>query len=509
MRKRFRFGNLSLRTKLISALILFTVLGAVSFGAITINRLSVRLENQVRDRGIALIDDLVVHFVQPTAQGDDFEFLINSIVGDDILYIQVVRYGGVLYEIRAANVQGQIPIEDPPSQMVVRRGKLQDGTWFFDIQRPLPDQLTEHPGLSYTATTMTVQVSRRPNYIRLGISLVLVQQELRAEMIRIVAVSLGFITVGVGIVLLLNRMILGPVGTLTETVRRFGSGELSTRAQVESGDEFETLAHEFNRMADSLEERDRHLEEINRKLARANRVKSEFLTMMGHELITPLHSIRGYSQLLLEGIDGPINETQRDDLRAILNAGDHLLDLIDNILRFSELEAGEERLHPGVLRVGQVVEEAIQSVSSLAREKGLELRTEVGLDRMTADGTKLKQILINLLDNAIKYTQAGTVTVRVERENGQVHFSVTDTGIGIPEEALPQLFEPFTQVDSSSTREVNGIGLGLAIVKRYVEMHGGEIQVESQLGEGSTFHVILPGAIDYGNGTGGEGAANT
>jgi signal transduction histidine kinase len=313
----------------------------------------------------------------------------------------------------------------------------------------------------------------------------------RRELLKISGLSALYILLGLAIAFWLYKSILGPIEVLIQSVKRF-KRDRHARAHVTSRDELQALAEEFNRMADSIQERDERLERINQQLRKANRVKSEFLAVMGHELKTPLHAIRGYSQLLLEEIDGPLTPAQREDIENILKSGDHLRALIDNILQFSKLEAGEETIHPSEIEVAHLLEEALQNVKVLAREKGIEVHTEANGLTVRADETKLKQVLINLLSNALKYTPQGRVEVIAERGDGEVVFTVRDTGIGIPEEHREVIFEPFTQIDSSSTRQWVGIGLGLSIVKRYVEMHGGRIWVESEVGQGSAFHFTIP-----------------
>jgi signal transduction histidine kinase len=278
---------------------------------------------------------------------------------------------------------------------------------------------------------------------------------------------------------------------LIDSVKRFRR-DRRARAPVRGSDELALLAEEFNKMADTIAERDERLERMNRKLLEANRVKSEFLAMMGHELKTPLHAVRGFSQLLLEEIDGPLTPKQREDIEAVLASGDHLLELIDNILRFSKLEAGEERLHLEEVEPAGLVAEVVQSFERFARERGLQLESEVDPFKIQADRTKLRQVLMNLVSNAIKYTERGEIKVTAEARDGEALFAVEDTGPGIPPEYRERIFEPFTQVDSSDSREAMGIGLGLTIVKKYVELHGGRVWLKSEPGKGSRFYFTIP-----------------
>ncbi len=234
-------------------------------------------------------------------------------------------------------------------------------------------------------------------------------------------------------------------------------------------------------MADSIVQ-------MKEELERSSRAKSEFLTIMGHELRTPLNALLGHAQLLGEELEGTLNAAQRERLAALLRSGEHLLELLESVLRFAKLEMGQERLVLQPCEVNAVIAEALSSVQALAVQKGIELRFQpVSPLIIQADRTKLRQILINLLTNGIKYTDQGGVTVCVEHDASAVRFAVRDSGRGIAPEAQARLFEPFTQLSPSE-----GLGLGLAIVKRYVEMHGGRVWVESQVGQGSTFYFTIP-----------------
>jgi signal transduction histidine kinase len=215
---------------------------------------------------------------------------------------------------------------------------------------------------------------------------------------------------------------------------------------------------------------------------------------MSHELRTPLNSIIGFSKLLLKRLDGDLTERQETYVRSVHNSSTHLLQLITDILDFSRIEAGKIDVRPEAIDVHDLVDECIESSVSLARGKPLKIEKDapIELPGLHADRTKVKQVLLNLLSNAVKFTPAGRVIVRVQPESHALHVSVADTGIGIREDDLPRLFEPFQRLDSPLAREVGGTGLGLALSKRYVELQGGRIWAESRDKQGSTFHFTLP-----------------
>ena len=226
----------------------------------------------------------------------------------------------------------------------------------------------------------------------------------------------------------------------------------------------------------------------------ASRAKSEFLAVMSHELRTPLSAIIGYEELLFDGITGPVNEGQRTQLSRIKASATHLLSLIDEVLTLSRVEAGREVTHPERIPVFAALHEASMLTEPLALEKGLTLQVERAPNEseVWADATKLRQILLNLLTNAIKFTDAGTVVLQSRALNGHVEIIVRDTGIGIAAADHDRVFDTFWQVEQKSTRKVGGTGLGLSVSRRLARLMNGELTVDSKLGEGSTFTLRLP-----------------
>jgi PAS domain S-box-containing protein len=226
----------------------------------------------------------------------------------------------------------------------------------------------------------------------------------------------------------------------------------------------------------------------------ANRAKSEFLAVMSHELRTPLSAIIGYEELLFDGITGPVNEGQRTQLARIKASATHLLSLIDEVLTLSRVEAGREVSRPERVPVFAALHEASIIAEPLAHEKKLELRVRpVAKDlEVWADPTKLRQILLNLLTNAIKFTDAGSVELESRRRDDCVEMMVRDTGIGIAPANHDRIFDTFWQVEQKSTRKVGGTGLGLSVSRRLAHLMGGDLTVQSKLGEGSTFTIRLP-----------------
>jgi signal transduction histidine kinase len=247
------------------------------------------------------------------------------------------------------------------------------------------------------------------------------------------------------------------------------------------------IAIENTRLFDEIAQKSRELEI-------ASQHKSQFVANMSHELRTPLAAMLGYAELLQEGIYGVLPEKSLPILTRVRSNGKHLLGLINTVLDISKIEAGQFKLNLSEYAWGSIVETVMVATESLAATKKLAFKTEVakGLPYGLGDEQRLTQVLLNLVGNAIKFTDAGEVRIAAGAANGHFTVSVSDTGPGIPTEECDRIFEKFRQVDNSNTRAKGGTGLGLAIAREIVEMHGGRIWVESTLGQGSTFRMELP-----------------
>jgi signal transduction histidine kinase len=304
--------------------------------------------------------------------------------------------------------------------------------------------------------------------------------------------------------LALARRMIVPIDAVRAGAARIGAGGFDQRIAIRTGDELEDLADEFNRMSSRLQEsysnlegkvveRTRELADARDQLEVASRHKSEFLANMSHELRTPLNAIIGFSEVLLQKIFGEINAKQADYLGDILSSGKHQLSLINDILDLSKVEAGRLELERSTFGVAEAVTGAIALVRERATQHAIALSEEIepGIGPIDADQRKVKQVLVNLLSNAVKFTpDGGRVDVSVRREDDQVLFAVKDTGPGIAPEDIVRIFGEFEQTNSARGKE--GTGLGLALAKRLVELHGGQIWVDSQVGNGSTFSFSLP-----------------
>ena len=242
--------------------------------------------------------------------------------------------------------------------------------------------------------------------------------------------------------------------------------------------------------------------QANEQLRELDKLKSQFLANMSHELRTPLNSIIGFSRVMLKGIDGPLNDIQEQDLNTIYNSGQHLLSLINNILDLSKIEAGKMEIQPEYTPLEEIIDSVIAAGRGLVKDSPIEIYKELeeNLPEVYGDPVRIRQILLNLMSNAAKFTKEGSITVRATRlardeESGappRVQIDVVDSGIGISDDDMDKLFEPFSQVDGTTTRQVGGTGLGLTITREFIELMGGQIWVESTVGSGSTFSFTVP-----------------
>ncbi len=322
------------------------------------------------------------------------------------------------------------------------------------------------------------------------------------------------------------RRVTRPIIELVGATKSIAAGDLSTEIAVKIEDEVGLLASSFNQMAqdlrrtidekdgyandlkklnieleDKVKERTRELEVANEELQKANikireadRLKSEFLANMSHELRTPMNAIIGFTRLVNRKAGDLLPAKQRENLEKVEMSANQLLNLINDILDLSKIEAGKMTVSVMPVHLAPLVDTCFATVEPMVKKETVRLVKEVPVDlpELTTDQDKLKQIMINLLSNALKFTEQGEVKLTAVREDSKVKITVSDTGIGMPAEALKYIFDEFRQVDGSSTRKHGGTGLGLSITKKLVDLLGGTVDVSSIENEGSTFAIVLP-----------------
>jgi signal transduction histidine kinase len=302
-----------------------------------------------------------------------------------------------------------------------------------------------------------------------------------------VGVAVGAIGLALLLGFVLSWSVIGPIQRIDSRLATIAAGDFSGHVDVENRDELGALAANVNRTNDELRR-------LYAELETASQHKSDFLASMSHELRTPLNAIIGFSQVLREGMVGTVNEKQAEYLNDILSSADHLLALINDVLDLSKVEAGQVELEKGAFSLREALERGVVVVRERASDDGVSvvLDADPDADVIEGDERRIQQVIFNLLSNAVKFTPAGgAVDVTSARANGEVRVSVTDTGPGVAHEDQERIFEEFQQAESGlELRE--GTGLGLALSKRLVELHGGRLWVESELGKGSTFVFTLP-----------------
>ena len=307
------------------------------------------------------------------------------------------------------------------------------------------------------------------------------------------------------------RRVVLPLQRLRDGAQRIGEGDLAHRVALETGDELEALADAFNKMAGALrdsyagleqkiEQRTRDLSAANKRLDEVSQHKSQFLANMSHELRTPLNAIIGFTRLVLRKTEGQIPALQSENLRKVLVSAESLLNLINGLLDLSKIEAGRMEVHAEPFRLEQVVETAVSTMEPLLRHGVVRLIVDLApeIGTLRTDREKLRQIIVNLLGNAAKFTEHGEIRLSARRENATLELVVSDTGIGIEQDALAYVFEEFWQAEAASAGKYGGTGLGLPIVKRLVTLLHGDIAVESEPGKGSRFTVTLPTEVHEG-----------
>src|SRR5215471_2171782 len=307
----------------------------------------------------------------------------------------------------------------------------------------------------------------------------------------VIAFALGSIVLALALGYAISWSLIGPVKEIQAQLDQVAAGDFTHRLKIINRDELGALAADVNKMSEELGR-------LYQQLEMTSKHKSQFLANMSHELRTPLNAILGYTELILDSIYGEPTEKMRSVLERLQANGKHLLGLINDVLDLSKIEAGQLTLSLDDYSLSDVVHGVVSAVEPLAAEKKLAFKAEVAPDMPTGhgDGRRLSQVLLNLVGNAIKFTDKGEVAIRAAVANGAFTVAVRDTGPGIAVVDQAKIFEEFQQADSSITRKKGGTGLGLSIAKRIIEMHGGRIWVQCELGKGSTFYFTVPVRVE-------------
>lgn len=305
--------------------------------------------------------------------------------------------------------------------------------------------------------------------------------------------ALTALAIGV-IYIAIHRTVIRPLNKLRAIAQTMTSGQYGERAPVYSHDEVGQLALAFNDMATAIQQRESSLQEAREQAEQADKVKSMFLASVSHELRTPLNAIINLTKFVALGMYGDVNEEQKETLYKVEASGKHLLNLINDVLDISKIEAGSLELFvEDGLKVSEIIQLAVETSKGLLLQKPVTLRCEIepDLPLLTGDQQRIRQIMLNLISNACKFTETGEIVIRAYCEDSELIISVSDTGPGIDPKDHEVIFEVFRQA-KAGVRKSEGTGLGLAISRRLTEAHGGRLWVNSALGQGATFYVALP-----------------
>jgi signal transduction histidine kinase/DNA-binding response OmpR family regulator len=346
-----------------------------------------------------------------------------------------------------------------------------------------------------------------------------------AQRNRTITIVLFLIPIAIALIyLMVNKLVRQPVENLAEKAKKFAEGDMSISVDIKTEDEIGILGKTFNYMVENVSSTSKKLEEevkrktallnertklltllerANKELRELDKLKSTFLANMSHELRTPMNAIIGYTDLLIDGVDGTINEDQEKDLRKVAANARHLLQLINDVLDISKIEAGKMKLSPKEIDLKWLVESVLHTFEPQMKLKGLKLTIDIpdGLPLIYGDEDRIREIFINLLSNAVKFTQKGGITISAKLSERAVkpgeppmfmEICVEDTGIGIKEEDIGKIFDKFVQADLTTVRQYEGTGLGLSIARGLVSLHKGIIWATSKVGEGSRFCFTLP-----------------
>jgi hypothetical protein len=375
-------------------------------------------------------------------------------------------------------------------------GKTPQGFGFVTIGANVDDF---HKAATETAVKINTLIDQKDKEFKAQRSDLLegIERSLTTTAIGLWGSTLLMVVVVIFIAIWMANFLTTRITSMIAGIRAFRDGELSHRLDAGGNDEMGELARSFNGMADSVEESFKRLEEAKQKAEEASQAKSAFLATMSHELRTPLNGILGFADLLKSDLSDPEHQ---EYATIIHRSGEHLLTLVSEILDLAKAESGQMQFQYSQVPLAGFLESCLFSYRGPAEEKKLQLRVDFDPqlpETLSTDPTRLRQALSNLLNNAVKFTQEGSITLSVKPIDQRIAISVRDTGPGIPAEYHQTVFEKFKQLDNFLTREHGGTGLGLALVKQLIEGMGGEVQLESSPGEGACFTIYLPLEIPH------------
>lgn len=527
-------GIRTFRARVFWSLIPIIILLITLLGVIDLYQQRRQAEEEFIKRGRAMAANLAFSS-ELGVFGEDrslLESALRGVTGDaDFAYVFIY---GEDWRILAsdgrqlANMKGRaLDLTDKEKAQLLRdrqafsRRMTREKARFVEFLAPIVSQGVKIPAdlqLGLPGSARLVR-ERSVGAVRLGLSLKSVDAHIAGLLIWRAGFILAFLVLSTLAIYVFSRRITRPIKRLTDQATQIADGYLDKVIPVDSQDEIGQLAVSFNDMTqalkgninekelvlaqlrelnqtleDRIRQRTTEIEAINVQLQDATRHKSQFLANVNHELCTPVSAIISSARLVLRKTEGQISQLQRENLQGLLNTAEHILNLINGLLDLSKIEAGRMELRVEPVRVGELIHEAASTLEPMLRQSRVRLIREIdpGIPTFNTDQEKLRQIILNLLGNAAKFTEEGEIRVSALQQDCSLRLVVSDTGIGIGKGELNHIFEEFRQGEISNGRKYGGTGLGLAIVKKLVDLLDGDISVDSELGKGSTFTVSLP-----------------
>ncbi|MCZ6622631.1 MAG: response regulator [Deltaproteobacteria bacterium] len=526
-------GFSTFRARIFWSLIPIILFLFIVLGVIDLSKHKQLGEEEFMKRGQVMAANLAYSSELGVFAEDDqlLESSLLGVIGDaDVAYVFIYGEDGMLLATRGEMVSVDPgltwDLSDQAKAQLLRdrqtfsKSVMGEGRRFVEFFAPIVSQEGKTPDEFLIGPIGKAGQQRTIGAVRLGLSFQAVDAHIAALLRWRGGLIVAFLVLSTLAIYVISRRITRPVKQLTDQAKKIADGFLDQVIPVDSRDEIGQLALSFNNMTwalkgnisekervlaelqdlnHTLEERIRQrtgeIEAINTQLREATRHKSEFLANMSHELRTPLNAVIGFSEILLGRMLGDLNSKQEEYLHDIMTSGLDLLSLINDILDLSKVEAGRMELDLNTFDLPMLLDNTLRFVKERASRHGIQLTLEVDerLGDFMGDERKVKQVLLNLLSNALKFTpDGGRIILKTAPADGLTQISVSDTGIGIATENLQQIFEEFQQIRGDHEGKGEGTGLGLALAKKFVELHGGTIWVESVVGRGSTFTFTLP-----------------
>lgn len=425
----------------------------------------------------------------------DSDFLETLTFRRDAVHLGLVYGDQIVARTRESATSARLPVDILANGIAIEQGPLDQARTGQTVI--LSHLVSGDRGVPHAVAYVPVRTDMEtfPAVVMILVELKEIYSFQQSTLNNTVLIFSALTALAIGVIYIaIHRTVIRPLNKLRAIAQTMTSGQYGERAPVYSHDEVGQLALAFNDMATAIQQRESSLQEAREQAEQADKVKSMFLASVSHELRTPLNAIINLTKFVALGMYGDVNEEQKETLYKVEASGKHLLNLINDVLDISKIEAGSLELFvEDGLKVSEIIQLAVETSKGLLLQKPVTLRCEIepDLPLLTGDQQRIRQIMLNLISNACKFTETGEIVIRAYCEDSELIMSVSDTGPGIDPKDHEVIFEVFRQA-KAGVRKSEGTGLGLAISRRLTEAHGGRLWVNSALGQGATFYVALP-----------------